>query len=63
MNKKRKPLENAIVLVELIHTIPSDMLLNIKKAVDLEILDRKYLKKKSWFARTLDKMRADTYGI
>jgi hypothetical protein len=54
----KKPIDYTIYLIELIHTIPSYELLTLKKAVDLELLDRKYLKKtNSWFGKMLNKMR------
>ena len=62
----KKPIDNVIYLIELVHTIPSFELLTLKKAVDYELLDREYLKKTPfpnfWFGKMLNKMRADTYG-
>lgn len=58
----KKPLDRSIYLIELIHTLPSYELLTLKKAIDYELLDRKYLTKNSWFGKMLNRMRADTYG-
>jgi hypothetical protein len=58
----KKPIDSVIYLIELVHTIPSNNLLMLKKAVDLELLDRKYLDSNSWFGKMLNRMRADTYG-
>ena len=56
----KNPMDSSIYIIELIHTIPSFELLTLKKAIDLELLDRKYLKNKnSWFGKMLNRMRAD----
>ena len=55
----KEPISRLLYFSELIHTLPSDTLLMLKKSVDLEIKDREYLykdKKRGWMWRMFRRM-------
>jgi len=56
----KTPLSKGIAYVELIHSLPSSVLLDLHAVIDYELKDRKYLKKNSWLKRMFKRME---YGV
>lgn len=52
----KKQLSNCMAYVDLIHSLPSTVLLDLHKVIDYELKDRKYLKEKSWLRRMFKKV-------
>lgn len=51
---KKDPLLTCMYEVETIHQMPSYALTELKKIIDMELKDRKYLKKRNWMQRMFD---------
>lgn len=53
---KKDPLLSAFAQAELVHQMPSSILIELKSLIEYELKDREYLKKKSWMERLFDSM-------
>ena len=53
-------LSNCMAYADLIHSLPSSVLLDLHRVIDYELKDRKYLKEQSWLQRMFKRME---YGV